>query len=209
MAKTPDTKLYDLTQEWGAGIPPWPYFPDPVVASFHRFPKDNLHSMRVDTAMHVGTHVDAPLHFNPEGWDSAEIPLDVLFGEGIVVDLSQDVSDFDIITPEMVEEKAQVREGDVLILNTGLSTIAPVGSHADEIETSLMMVVAPELVDMAQATPSPFSAKAPAPGALSPDDPTSPNYSPSGSFGDPTLASVDKGSRLLAAILEDMMEAAG
>jgi creatinine amidohydrolase/Fe(II)-dependent formamide hydrolase-like protein len=34
-------------------------------------------------------------------------------------------------------------------------------------------------------------------------------YSPSGSFGDPTLASVDKGSRLLAAILEDMIEAAG
>lgn len=42
----------------------------------------------------------------------------------------------------------------------------PYGSHADEIETSLMMVVAPELVHMAQATPSPFSAKAPAPGAL-------------------------------------------
>jgi creatinine amidohydrolase/Fe(II)-dependent formamide hydrolase-like protein len=85
----------------------------------------------------------------------------------------------------------------------------PYGSHADEMETSLMMVVSPELIDMARATPSPVSAKAPAPGALSPDDPTSPNYSPSGSFGDPTLASVDKGSRLLAAILEDMIEAAG
>jgi creatinine amidohydrolase len=87
----------------------------------------------------------------------------------------------------------------VLILNTGLSTIAPVdavigaarnpslirhlkvfagprfrqapqqlqaqpyGSHADEVETSLIMVVAPELVDTARATPSPSSPKAPAP----------------------------------------------
>ena len=116
---------------------------------------------------------------------------------------------FQAVVTEIADALVDFGARRVLILNTGLSTIAPVGSHADEIETSLMMVVAPELVDMAQATPSPFSAKAPAPGALSPDDPTSPNYSPSGSFGDPTLASVDKGSRLLAAILEDMMEAAG
>jgi creatinine amidohydrolase len=116
---------------------------------------------------------------------------------------------FQAVVTEIADALVDFGARRVLILNTGLSTIAPVGSHADEIETSLMMVVAPELVDMAQATPSPFSAKAPAPGALSPDDPTSPNYSPSGSFGDPTLASVDKGWRLLAAILEDMMEAAG
>ncbi len=117
--KSEQRKLYDLTQEWGAGIPPWPYFPDPVVSSFHRFPRDTLHSMKVDTAMHVGTHVDAPLHFNPEGLDSSEIPLDVLFGDGIVVDLRGEVSDFDIITPAMVEKKSEVREGDILIFNTG------------------------------------------------------------------------------------------
>ncbi|MDG6906368.1 MAG: cyclase family protein [Nitrososphaerota archaeon] len=121
MTKLPkvNQKLYDLTQEWGAGIPPWPYFPDPVVSSFHRFPKDTLHSMRVDTAMHVGTHVDAPLHFNPEGWDSSEIPMDVLFGEGIVVDLEDKLDEFDIITPKMVEDKAEVRNGDILIIHTG------------------------------------------------------------------------------------------
>jgi creatinine amidohydrolase/Fe(II)-dependent formamide hydrolase-like protein len=57
---------------------------------------------------------------------------------------------------------------------------------------------------MARAEPMPFSPTGPARGPLS-----APNYSPSGSFGDPTLASADKGSRLLAAILEDMLEAAG
>ena len=82
----------------------------------------------------------------------------------------------------------------------------PYGSHADEIETSLMLVIAPQLVDMTRARASPFSAAGPAPGPLSPDDQRSPNYSPSGSYGDPTLASVDKGTRLLAAILEDLRE---
>lgn len=84
----------------------------------------------------------------------------------------------------------------------------PYGSHADEIETSLMLAIAPELVDMTRARASPFSAAVPAPGPLSRDDQHSANYSPSGSYGDPTLASVDKGTRLLAAILEDLMKEA-
>jgi creatinine amidohydrolase len=132
----------------------------------------------------------------------------------------------------------------VLILDTGLSTIAPVeaairaatdpsrvghlkvfagprfvqtarelqeqpyGSHADEIETSLMLAIAPERVDMSRAAPCPFSLAGPSRGPLSPDDPNAPNYSPSGSFGDPTLASAEKGRKALAAILEDLMEMA-
>ena len=84
----------------------------------------------------------------------------------------------------------------------------PYGSHADEMETSLMLAMAPELVDMTRAAPSPFSPTGPHLGALSPDDSSSPNYAPSGSFGDPTLASAEKGKRLLDAILADLMEMA-
>lgn len=84
----------------------------------------------------------------------------------------------------------------------------PYGTHADEMETSLMLVVAPELIDMARAAPCPFSPTGPLPGPLSPDDPSAPNYAPSGSFGDPTLATAKKGSRLLAAILDDLLEMA-
>jgi creatinine amidohydrolase len=84
----------------------------------------------------------------------------------------------------------------------------PYGSHADEIETSLMLAIAPELVDMSRAAASPFSPNGPSTGPLSPDDPKSPNYSPSGSFGDPTLASAEKGRKVLAAILEDLWEMA-
>jgi creatinine amidohydrolase len=84
----------------------------------------------------------------------------------------------------------------------------PYGTHADELETSLMLAVAPELVDMKLAVPCAFSPTGPHPGPLSPDDPTALNYAPSGSFGDPTLATAEKGKRLLAAILEDMLEMA-
>lgn len=81
------------------------------------------------------------------------------------------------------------------------------GSHADELETSLMLALAPELVDMSRAEASPMIAKA-IPGRLTPSDKTSPNYSRSGSFGDPTLATLEKGEALLAAMRDDLVEQA-
>jgi creatinine amidohydrolase len=44
------------------------------------------------------------------------------------------------------------------------------------------------------------------PGHLTPSDKNSPNYSRSGSYGDPTLATSAKGDILLAAILDDLNE---
>lgn len=130
----------------------------------------------------------------------------------------------------------------LFVLNTGISTLAPVeramqrldpakimhlriyegpryrraaaalteqshGSHADELETSLMLALAPQLVDMARAKASPALTHE-TPGRLTPSDKSSPNYSRSGSYGDPTLATPAKGEVLLTAILDDLTEQA-
>jgi creatinine amidohydrolase len=79
------------------------------------------------------------------------------------------------------------------------------GSHADELETSLMLAIAPRLVDMSRAEASPAASRE-APGPLTPSDPSSANYSRSGSYGDPTLATPAKGEILLAAMVEDLAE---
>jgi creatinine amidohydrolase len=81
------------------------------------------------------------------------------------------------------------------------------GSHADELETSLMLALAPHLVDMTRAEASPYLNHS-MPGALTPSDPESPNYSRSGSYGDPTRATLAKGEALLAAMLDDLHEQA-
>lgn len=80
------------------------------------------------------------------------------------------------------------------------------GSHADELETSLMLALAPHVVEMTRAEASPVLQHE-APGALTSEDTASPNYSRSGSFGDPTLASQAKGKILLAAMVEDLFAA--
>ena len=80
------------------------------------------------------------------------------------------------------------------------------GSHADELETSRMLSLFPDVVDMSRAVASPIHPAGPSPGALTPHDPASPTYSPSGSYGDPTLATREKGETLLEAMLADMEE---
>ena len=82
----------------------------------------------------------------------------------------------------------------------------PYGSHADELETSRMLALFPDLVDMSRAVASPAHPAGPKPGALTPADPVSPNYSPSGSYGDPTLATREKGEALLEVLLGDLAE---
>ena len=78
-----------------------------------------------------------------------------------------------------------------------------IGGHADEIETSIMLTLAPDKVDMTKAKN--FDAELIA-GPLNPNYPDKPNYSPSGVIGDARLATVEKGEILTKAILADLAE---
>lgn len=80
------------------------------------------------------------------------------------------------------------------------------GSHADEVETSIMLALAPECVALDRGRASPAALEAAA-GPLAPF-PSSPNFSASGSYGDPTLATRAFGEKLVAAMLADVLERA-
>lgn len=80
------------------------------------------------------------------------------------------------------------------------------GSHADEIETSIMLAISPHVVDIRLAQPSPTTMDGSVAGPLDPTDAASSNFSPSGSFGDPRLASKEKGNVLIEAILADLID---
>lgn len=71
------------------------------------------------------------------------------------------------------------------------------GSHADEIETSMMLYIAPELVDMSLAADDYH----PAEGGLSRDPQGGGAYSPTGIYGNATLATREKGQRVVEAIV--------
>ena len=77
----------------------------------------------------------------------------------------------------------------------------PGGTHADEIETSMMLYIASERVDMSKAARDYHPGRGP----LSPDPDTSGVYSKTGIYGDATLANVEKGRIVVEATVTDML----
>ena len=85
------------------------------------------------------------------------------------------------------------------------------GGHADEIETSINLVLQPELVHMDRAVASyPEGGRSRAPGyrpGLYARDPDDPAYSTTGLTGDPRLATREKGERALAIMTAQWVKA--
>lgn len=117
------------------------------------------------------------------------------------------------IEPLRAAIAAMARAGDIAVVDvySGSRFTAAVaeveeqsfGGHADEIETSMMLALAPGRVDMTRAEPSPAHI---ARGLFNRSDPRAPNYTPSGVNGDPRPATAEKGRRLLDALLADVLD---
>jgi creatinine amidohydrolase len=76
------------------------------------------------------------------------------------------------------------------------------GTHADEIETSMMLYIAPETVDMAKAVKD-YRPNGGRP--LVRDSTMKGTYSPTGTWGDPTLATRAKGERVTEALVAGIL----
>ena len=108
--------------------------------------------------------------------------------------------------------RAMLASDDILFRYTDLiATLGPIenevseqegGSHADEIETSLMLYIAPERVDMSKAVKD----LAPDNGILTRREDGRGTHSPTGIWGDPTLATRAKGERIATAFLDALVE---
>jgi creatinine amidohydrolase len=76
------------------------------------------------------------------------------------------------------------------------------GTHADEIETSMILYMRPASVRMERAVADGGDA---ASGPLTRDRAQGGHYAPSGVFGDPTLASWQKGERIVEQAVTDLL----
>jgi len=74
------------------------------------------------------------------------------------------------------------------------------GSHADELETSMMLYMYPDRVDMNKAVPE-LNTKTGSGGFTKNTQATTGIISPSGSWGDPTLATKEKGQLIVQALI--------
>jgi creatinine amidohydrolase len=77
------------------------------------------------------------------------------------------------------------------------------GTHADEIETSMMLYIAPESVRMKKAV---RDLNPNQPGGLTRDPQGKGTYSPTGAWGDPTLATREKGQAMVESLVVTIMK---
>lgn len=112
---------YDLTQPFHAEMPHSASLPSPTFETLSRVAEDGANVQRYSAPTHVGTHVDAPLHFVAGGDAIDDLPPDRFTGRGVLLDLHR--SEPVEIPLEAVETAAEaaggVTEGDIVLVRTG------------------------------------------------------------------------------------------
>jgi arylformamidase len=117
-------RLYDLTQDCSIFTPPWPGEKSLEVHFFKRVTGaygggQGANGQILNWSNTVGTHLVGERAFHSGGRPIADIPLRDVCGQGVVVDISDLVSDYSLYTPQMIMSRATVKKGDILIINTG------------------------------------------------------------------------------------------
>jgi arylformamidase len=102
-------KIYDVTQPISPAMPVWPG-DSPVrlarVRSMDKGERNNLSEMAC--SVHIGTHVDAPLHFIAGGIDIPALSLDALIGPARLVELP-DVDEITVASLSRLDMRAVTR----------------------------------------------------------------------------------------------------
>ena len=114
-------KIVDLSHVMNVHTPGWVGYAGNKMYYAQNLQTQGILAQRVELALHVGTHFDGAMHATDgRSGDMASLPIDYLFNRGVVVDLSDKVTDWSVITPEMIEStRADIRAGDIVLLHTG------------------------------------------------------------------------------------------
>ena len=111
-------RIYDLTQDLSIHTPPWPSYMPFGIQYFKRIAGAHMgqgaNGQIITTSNHVGTHMDGEIHFYSAGRAIGKVPLDEWVGPGVVVDISDAVSDYSLYTPKMITDRVEVKKGDIL-----------------------------------------------------------------------------------------------
>jgi kynurenine formamidase len=133
-----EVNVYDLTMPLSVHTPPWPSYMPLQIQYFKRIAGcygggPGANGQIIKMSNHVGTHMDGEIHFCASGRPIGTVPIKEWIGDGVVVDISDEVSDYSLYSPEMLMSKADIRKGDILIINTGYHNYDWAHKKADEV----------------------------------------------------------------------------
>ncbi len=103
----------DLTQTFSADMPVYPGDPLPELKQTASMDDQEYNEYHLDTGMHVGTHMDAPLHMIANGGIISDILPERFFGRGHIVDARGHTH----VTAALLDAK-DIKHGDILLVFT-------------------------------------------------------------------------------------------
>lgn len=108
----------DLSHPLHADVDRVAFFPAPRFERVMALEKDRVNVTELQMVCHFGTHIDAPCHFIPDAPAVHEIPLDRLYGAGVVWHLPMDPYGL-IDVAALAAQQPAARPGDIVLLDTG------------------------------------------------------------------------------------------
>lgn len=108
----------DFSQEFSGDMPHPPSIPAPEFETLRDVATDDINVQRYAVATHVGTHVDAPIHFVEGGATIDDLPLERFAGDAIILDVSVDEPEA-ITVDRVTAAEGTVQQGDIVLLHTG------------------------------------------------------------------------------------------
>ena len=103
-------KIFDISRSLSNDLAPWPGdTPFHFELKWEMAEGATVNVGGVNMGVHNGTHVDAPFHFDPRGETIERMPLEIYFGDAVVVDLTQIFSD----AGNQAERARQIRVADL------------------------------------------------------------------------------------------------
>jgi kynurenine formamidase len=121
-------QVVDLTHTLSAQAPYWPEgnAPSPFhVRVMETYERDGYFGREIELPEHFGTHMDAPLHFDPKGRSVDQLPVQNFLAMAVVVDISAAVRsnpDYRLTAEDIghwVKEHGPMPPGCFVLLRTG------------------------------------------------------------------------------------------
>ncbi|MEA2622774.1 MAG: hypothetical protein QOH61_1684 [Chloroflexota bacterium] len=111
-------RAYDLTQPLGPRSPRSSDHPEVRFQSLRWRSRSGNRTSLLTTSVHVGTHVDAPNLYYPQGETIDQVPLARLCGTAVILDMTRD--DWgEISAADLERATPAVEPNDIVVLRTG------------------------------------------------------------------------------------------
>jgi kynurenine formamidase len=119
-----------LSQPFYEGMPHGHVVPAPQFRTLKQVGKDPFNVTEWTLSSHVGTYVDAPMHFVPGGKTIDQIPLERFQGQAVVLGTSRRSVE-PIRVSDLKGRVTSVKKGDIVLLYTGWGRLYGQAGYSD------------------------------------------------------------------------------